>query len=305
MFRPKRISLQTSVIPILSLLLFSCSTSHEHAANDTAANQTLSIEQRFRDLMGHDDAIGARKLMDQEIAKHPNESIYYAWRADAESAESPKIALEDCKQALAINSKNALALKVRAKVYTILGDLDQALENADAAVRLAPNDGNALMYRGMLLAMTGHCQDGFKDLDRAVQLEPKVIVNYSNRAFLHELRGEHDQALTEVAHARSLVTPATANSIVAKQVSGISARILYSIGKYDDALAECNDAIKSFPTVPRGYELRGQIYDKLGKHDLAAADEKKFEALRAAPGGAYLAKLSFADMQAKVKSDDQ
>jgi tetratricopeptide (TPR) repeat protein len=47
------------------------------------------------------------------------------------------------------------------------------------------------------------------------------------------------------------------------------------LGKYDEAIADCNLAITIDPRDPDGYESRASVYHKTGQHDLAIADYTK------------------------------
>jgi tetratricopeptide (TPR) repeat protein len=47
------------------------------------------------------------------------------------------------------------------------------------------------------------------------------------------------------------------------------------LGKYNEAIADCNMAIGLAPRNPSGYESRASVYHKTGQYDLAIADYTK------------------------------
>jgi tetratricopeptide (TPR) repeat protein len=61
--------------------------------------------------------------------------------------------------------------------------------------------------------------------------------------------------------------------------------IRYTLGDYDDALADCNQAIKAQPQSDIGYERRGYVWQEKGDDKRAMADYDK--AVQLNPKSAY------------------
>ena len=59
------------------------------------------------------------------------------------------------------------------------------------------------------------------------------------------------------------------------------------LGKYDEAIADCNVAIGLDPRDSSGYESRASVYHKTGQHDLAIADYTKAISLDPEPADCY------------------
>ncbi len=64
---------------------------------------------------------------------------------------------------------------------------------------------------------------------------------------------------------------------------------LYRNGRYEAALLESDDIVKSYPTDPKIYEMRGTLFERLGRGDLAVKSWN--QALRLNPANQTLRKF--------------
>ena len=93
------------------------------------------------------------------------------------------LAMADYTHAIEVTSKEVYALRDRCRLRRNLDkDLQGALEDCDAAVKLAPDNGEGLMLRGMVNARLGHCAASQADFDAAVKADPTITIDQPSRA---------------------------------------------------------------------------------------------------------------------------
>ena len=82
-------------------------------------------------------------------------------------------ALDACERALATDAKNAMALLVRARVYSQRRDHAKARADCTRALALAPNWAWAHITHGSVLGRQGRHEDAIRALSRAVPMAPR------------------------------------------------------------------------------------------------------------------------------------
>lgn len=113
-------------------------------------------------------------------------------------------ALAEFNEAIAEYSKATIVNPVmlagayhgRGGVYLRLGQLQQAIEDFDEALRLTPH-GVVYLYRGIAYDALGQAERALQDLDEAIRLNPELALAYVNRAFVYirlnkDLEAERD-----------------------------------------------------------------------------------------------------------------
>ena len=63
----------------------------------------------------------------------------------------------------------------RGWIYVLKNDLDHAMEDFTAALKIHDNDAAALVGRGVVKSRKGKPTDGSADISLAIQLEPGII----------------------------------------------------------------------------------------------------------------------------------
>jgi len=116
--------------------------------------------------------------------------------------------LADCAQALALNPDYALAHLMRAKALLALhggdsGPADEAIDDIDAAIRLAPRQPNGPLLRAGIRWRQGRFGEAMQDFARAQRLSDELGPAYRNGAGLWSASGEFHRQLGQIPCAIS------------------------------------------------------------------------------------------------------
>jgi tetratricopeptide (TPR) repeat protein/predicted aspartyl protease len=88
-------------------------------------------------------------------------------------------ALTDCNAALKLSPNTAAYLDSRGLVYLRQGQYDQAIGDYDAGLRLQPNNASSLYGRGVARVRKGQSAQGNADLSAAAALRPQIAEEMS------------------------------------------------------------------------------------------------------------------------------
>ena len=95
----------------------------------------------------------------------------------------------------------AIAFYNRANAYYGAGDLDRAIEDYGAAIRLNPSYASAFSNRGNAYSLKGDFDKAIADYDAALRLNPKYAIALSNRADVYRTKGDFDRAIADYGAA--------------------------------------------------------------------------------------------------------
>ena len=152
----------------------------------------------------------ALSLLEKAIALDPEFALAYAsqavcyfsrrafsWSDDPahEAAEAGRTA----QRAMELDSSDARVLTFYAQtlIYNV-GQLEEAIDCLDRAIRADPNYANAWMWRGNARAYSGDAERAIEDLQRALRLNPldvTIWIAQTTMANAHFLRGRYEEAL--------------------------------------------------------------------------------------------------------------
>jgi Tfp pilus assembly protein PilF len=154
----------------------------------------------------------------------------------------------------------------RAGAYFASGDWQHALEDYDAAIKLAPHYGELYYDRGVVFASRSNDAAALQDFDTAMGFDPKLVVpSLLQRARIYAARNDLSGALADYSKAISL-QPKTA--------ALWSGRGYVDLGRrdYNDAVKDEAQAIQLDPKLARAYYLRGVAFGDLGNRANAVDD---------------------------------
>jgi len=77
-------------------------------------------------------------------------------------------------------------------------DLQNALENYNQAIRLAPNNGEFYVNRGATYARLGDITNAIKDMTNGINIKPDHAVGYLNRSVMYNQQGNYPKALEDI-----------------------------------------------------------------------------------------------------------
>jgi predicted aspartyl protease/tetratricopeptide (TPR) repeat protein len=197
----------------------------------------------------------------------PKDAAGFSRRAAAEmSRHAYDAAIADDSQAITLEPANATHFYDRAVARLVdrqpvvaMGDLDQAL-------KLKPDYPAALALRGQIRLASKDVPGASADFDAALRLDPNAGVGIAEAWLRAGKFADADRVATAYidAHPR--------NEDLALAL-GVRCRARGFVGKgLDEALKDCNDAVRYRPGLPEAYASRGLVELRLGKTDAAIAD---------------------------------
>lgn len=189
----------------------------------------------------------------------------------------------------------------RSAIYAELGAWDQAEQDLDAAIRLAPIDPVPLFYRAQTRIQLDRPAEALTDFREAIRLDPNFGYAYSNLGWL-QFCTEHnaaESALEQLTRAIELVNDdpsirlqrsyiylsqnkfalaledcdhVLAHDPEDASAHGIRGRILQCDGRFTEAIETCTRAIDLGNEQPSVYLARAISYAATDQPTLAASD---------------------------------
>lgn len=156
----------------------------------------------------------------------------------------------------------ALTLTSRGNAYNKMRDLDSALVDLDAAIKLNPRLAAAHNFRGIVLRLRGEYEQAIESYNTAINLQPQIAVFYANRGIARRWRRDYDSALADLDQAIKL----NPNASIAYGERAIIHRIKQDFTK---ALASHADMIKVAPQSWQSYSYRAYTHE--ARNDLRSA----------------------------------
>lgn len=143
----------------------------------------LAIERRQDAMDGLAGAYASRlEQLTQALASEPENAELLNNRCWLRVINNDDLdaALADCDAALRIEPANAAALDSRGLVHFKRGDYEAAAADYEAALAVEPGRGHFLYGRGLALLRLGKTAEGQADLAAAEQAEPGVAALYAS-----------------------------------------------------------------------------------------------------------------------------
>jgi predicted aspartyl protease len=108
-------------------------------------------------------------------------------------------ALKDANEAIRLARTYSFVFRGRANVYNDMGKYDLAVLDYDQAIRLAPDDGGLFIDRGKILRTQSKLDQAISDFSHALDLGKKWTAAYRERGLTYELMGQSQQAVDDLA----------------------------------------------------------------------------------------------------------
>jgi tetratricopeptide (TPR) repeat protein len=227
-----------------------------------------------------------------------------------------KIALKDnnggmneLNKAIELEPNTASFYSDRGFLFFEFGEVQEALADFDKAIdKIGLETSLAYRGRGLVLMACGKTREAIKDFNKAIELGPEAYdAPYVERGTCYRRLREFDKAVADMEKARKYQTIET--FLVRKRSAELYAELNQNdkaLALYTEALSfnpndlQClesradvlakmekyNEAIKAYDAVVKcninatgAYYKRAKVFRKLGKTDLAAADEAKAKSI--------------------------
>src|SRR5262245_21520842 len=145
------------------------------------------------------------------------------------------------------------------------GDLDRAIADFDAAIRLDPGKAVAYSQRGNAWRSKGDQERALADYEAAIRIDPNNPAVFRDRGILWRRHGDLDRALVDFDRAIRLGF----SDSDAYNERGL---VWYEKRRYERAIADFNQAIKINPKLVSAFVNRGIAWRSKGDLDRAIAD---------------------------------
>ena len=203
--------------------------------------------------------------------------------------------LADYDAAIRLSTNPAVAYNNRGAAYRQKGDLDKALADYTAALTHNAQFADAYNNRGDVHARQGKLDEAVADFSEAIRISPFELQAYENRADVYFHQKKSEQAVANYTEIIQQTLKMAAVSSLDVRPGAKLARIyrkrssaLLSLERFDEALADADEAVSLNPEDADTYLLRSQIH--LKKRQFSASDADRHRAaqvqLRQLPGTA-------------------
>ena len=144
------------------------------------------------------DLAALLRELNRNIAAHPEEPLFYAWRGMfyAEQEETDK-ALDDVNRVLALDPGDAQAYNFHGAEYMHRGDLARALEDFNRAIETDPRSPMALVNRARLHLRRGEPAKALEDFGRAIDVDADDISARIERSAIYLAAGDRRRAIED------------------------------------------------------------------------------------------------------------
>ncbi len=188
-------------------------------------------------------------------------------------------AIRDLNRAIELAPNEPRYRYARAAAYRAAGQLSLARLDLDSALALKPDYVEALIDRAAIFLATSARSAGLSDLDAAARIAPNGGNVHMALAELYVRTDSFDAAIWE--YGRWLATHGPQDSRYSQALNGRCwART--ALGRdLDQALADCNAAVRAAPDAAGYRDSRGLTYLRMGDYARAIADYD--EALKLQP----------------------
>ncbi len=156
---------------------------------------------------GHPDAVIAActRLIESRQSSAPELGRAYIHRGAAErNKDQLDAALRDEDAALRLDPQSVDAHMVRGTVYAMRKDFNAAIGEFDAVLRIEPNHLEAHAHRGAAYAQKHEIEAALRDFNAVARLDPQSSAAFYQRGMAYRLAGQHDRACRDFATAVQL-----------------------------------------------------------------------------------------------------
>ncbi len=216
----------------------------------------------------------AAAWFDNELKKLPT-AFAYLGRGIARCEQGDLDgALADCTAAMKIAPRSQRAYADRAFVFAKKREMTLALNDVQQAMTMGPSSAVLLGIRGAIRADLRDYRGAMDDLNRALQMNPRDAEGYSNRGVAYQRIGNRAAALADLSQAIALDPR---NPLAYANRGWIHALE----HRYDQALEDFDEAVRLDPKFVHVRVNRGDSWALQGQFDKAIAEYN--EAIRLDP----------------------
>ncbi|MFH1458461.1 MAG: tetratricopeptide repeat protein [Candidatus Omnitrophota bacterium] len=189
-------------------------------------------------------------------------------------------AISDFSAAIKINPRDVQPYINRSLVYIKKGNLDQALFDSQKALRINPRLPEVYNIIGNINMAKKEYGPAIFNYTKAINMSPYYAEAYYNRGCAYQDKKDFERALLDYAEAIK-INPYYAEPYLNR------GSIYFSRGDFSRALSDYNAAIKINPNSADAYYNRAVAYQSMGDFDRAISDYAKVITINADYALAY------------------
>ncbi len=179
-----------------------------------------------------------------------------------DSIERHEEAIADCTASLEASEgvevegyERHVVLNNRAVAYLNLRKDQEAVDDLDAAIELAPDYAEAYANRGRAAISQERYEEAIEDLDHAIELNAELSQAFGNRGFAWQQLGKDVEAIADYTRAIEIDNNPEAYFN--------RASIRYALGRFEEAYADYKAVLEYGPGTYRAFVAKTQV-DVLG-----------------------------------------
>ncbi len=186
---------------------------------------------------------------------------------NSDKSVQPDASIGGCNAVIQDTARNlAAAFYFRGAANLSKKDFDRAIADYSQAISIDPNEADYLNGRAGAYEAKSDMTRAMADYDKAIQLNPKSIYAFNNRGASHQRKGDFARASADYGEVTKL-QPKNPDAWAARcWVRAAGGR------EVQQALSDCNEALKLKADAPDVLDTRGFVNLKLGKMDDAIKD---------------------------------
>jgi len=162
-----------------------------------------------------------------------------------------------------------VSLLLRADVLAQLGRTNDALRDLDSACQIQPNLVRARTERSRLRLANGDLRGALDDLDVAVKQDSRNPELRYQRSYVRGLLGDIAGRLSDLDEGIRIDETSSSKGL------RLRGDVLRGLGRYQDALADLNEAVRRSPMDAESLALRGFVLSAIGRTSEGEADFAK------------------------------
>lgn len=232
-------------------------------------------------------------------------TLYFYTARSYEKLEKYQIAIERYDKAIELDNKNIATYNNRGYVYGILKQDALAIQDFNRAIELDSNYTWAYINRGLSYSNLEDYAAAINDYNKAIQLDPDEALTYFNRGIVYGNMGKYEKAIEDFNQAikitSSHISPNKgivyySRAVSIQSLSGCAEALpdyneaiqlgyffaynnrglcYYTLGKYDKAIQDFDQAVSSDPNIVEAYNNRGLTYHEIKAYDQAIENFNK------------------------------
>ena len=191
------------------------------------------------------------------------------WKECEFADRDPDRSIAACSKVLARKSSPARAgaFHNRGLAFAAKGNLDQAISDISAGIRLDPQRAYRWQERGELYARQDKYQQAIADISEAIRIDPTPrAFRFHNRAQAYRGLGDLTRAIADFDEAIGLDPLARSFRFYDR------GNALRDAGQYVRALADYESVLRLEPTNAWAFVDRGRTYARMGRSQAAKSD---------------------------------